>query len=92
MIGLQPTLKDVELYPVDSIDLTCYETLSPEVGPEYYPYEIAGHCARCNRGLRLYVCTTRPGIRKLEQQLLDDLSILCGTCGRDSFQHGGKKA
>lgn len=88
MIGVAPTIKDVNLYPVNNVDLSCDE-VSLEV--EQYPYKIVGHCVGCNQGIKLYVCTTRDGILKLQQQLADELGILCADCGRHSFQHGRQK-
>lgn len=87
MIGKESTIRDVDLYPVNTLDLSCHESLEEE---QLYPYKIAGYCVGCKQGLRLYVCTTRSGILKLQQQLLEDLGILCGACGRSNFQHGRK--
>lgn len=91
MRGPKATIPDVILCPVNNnVDLSCTESLSSEVG-QSYTYKIAGPCVGCNQPLRLYVCTTRHGITKLEQQLTEDLGIFCGGCGRANFQHGGQK-
>lgn len=91
MIGAAPTVKDIDLYPVDNIDLSCPETLSLEVEPTKYPFKIAGECVGCRCRIVLYVCSTRSGILQLQQQLFDDLGIFCGTCGRGSFRYGERK-
>lgn len=89
MIGNRPTLKDIILEDVaDLVDLTCQETLSQEAEQPMYPYKIAGLCATCEKRLCLYVGTTQTGIRKLQELLLDELKILCGPCGRNTFQYG----
>lgn len=92
MRGEAPSIPDIELEFHDLVttaDLHCNETLSPDdeaLSPEPpSPYKVVCTCFNCGIQLRVFVVASRGGIRGLQHLLLEDLSLLCVTCGKKAF-------
>lgn len=95
MIGKEVTIPDIELELQDlvqPIDLHCDEVLPPEesenlsessqaeVEPERILFKIVAPCGGCEARLKLYIASSRLGIRCLEDLLLSELCLLCPAC------------
>jgi hypothetical protein len=94
MIGKEVTIPDIELELQDlvqPIDLHCDEVLpeesenlsessQAEVEPERILFKIVAPCGGCETRLKIYIASTRFGIRCLEELLLSELSLLCPVC------------
>ncbi|AXN57295.1 E7 [Macaca mulatta papillomavirus 4] len=65
------------------------ETLSSDEEVESLPsFSIDTFCASCHAALRLFVQSSNETVRALQRLFLEDLSVLCTTCGRERARHG----
>ncbi|ALY11243.1 E7 [Canis familiaris papillomavirus 17] len=98
MRGVSPTIKDVELELKDLViptNLLSGETLEAEeeeFAPEPGRYRVVTPCNICHSSLRLFVeVADETQIHRFHQLLLDGLGIVCATCHRTHFSHGGRR-
>ena len=83
-------LPDVILQEAPEVlDLHCYEEIEEEVeqGPIIEPYEVQVNCGLCEDIIVFFVAGTTDSIRTLQQELLGNLRLVCGSCALN-FNHG----
>lgn len=92
MHGKTVTLNDITLELREIImpcNLECEEeSLSPDTEEERSTFKVDTLCDDCKTGIRICLVASDIGIRRLQQLLTEDVSLLCPGCSRVRLNHG----
>lgn len=92
MHGNSATMRDITLELEEIImpsNLLCgEESLSPDLEEERATYKVDTLCDDCKTGIRICLVASELGVRRLQQLLIEELSLLCPGCSRVRLSHG----